>query len=179
LENGVRHYHFMHSMIEAALISGRELLSRTLIQAINFHAIACLHAGAGHFRSCAVTVGAYDPPGPERVESMMDDFINMTNLNSKESQVIPLASSVLWAINHIHPFVNGNGRTARAIAYFAICVKLGKLLPGQPILPELLRENRPRYVEALREADGTGGRDRSSLEDLLEKLLIQQLSSQQ
>lgn len=91
-------------MIEAALISGRELLSRTLIQAINFHAIACLHAGAGHFRSCAVTVGAYDPPGPERVESMMDDFINMTNLNSKESQVIPLASSVLWAINHIHPY---------------------------------------------------------------------------
>ena len=176
-ENGVRHYDFIRSMILAALQTGREVLSRTLIKAINYHAIACLHAGAGEFRSHLVKVGDYTPPSPERVESLMDDFINMVNLHWKTIEVMRLAAHVLWGINLIHPFVNGNGRTARATAYFVICVKSKTLLPGQPILPELIRRERTPYVEALKVADSSKGGDLDPLIELLEGLLIEQLSS--
>jgi hypothetical protein len=35
-------------------------------------------------------------------------------------QVVPteLAAYGLWRLNWIHPFVEGNGRTARAVCYF-------------------------------------------------------------
>ena len=80
---------------------------------------------------------------------------------------------MLWGINHIHPFINGNGRTARAACYFVLCVKAGKLLRGTQILPELLREPdvRPRYVEALKEADNA---DIGPLVELITNQLVRQ-----
>ena len=95
-----------------------------------------------------------------------------------------LAAYVLWRLNHIHPFINGNGRTARAACYFVLCVKLGGWLPGTVILPELLRnsEIRDRYVQALRQADaaaerGDGDDPLSPMTQLLAELLHQQHSS--
>ena len=80
----------------------------------------------------------------------------------------------LWRITHIHPFVNGNGRTARAVCYFILCVKAGIWLPGNTILPEQLRREpiRTEYVAALREADSGQGQ---SLVMLIHRLLTEQL----
>ena len=64
-----------------------------------------------------------------------------------------LAAYGLWRMNWIHPFVEGNGRTARAVCYFLLCGRIGSLLRGQKTLPERIRENRQGYVEALRAAD--------------------------
>ncbi len=38
-----------------------------------------------------------------------------------------LAAYALWRLNWIHPFIEGNGRTARAACYYLICMKYGKL----------------------------------------------------
>ena len=136
---------------------GKPFLSQTVIKAINYHAIACLHSYAGDYRPCAVTVGDHDPPDHYRVNALMDDFVNEVNRYWDELDEVSLAAYVLWRLNWIHPFINGNGRTARAACYFVLCVKLGGWLPGTIILPELLRrpENRDRYVQALRHADTT------------------------
>jgi Fic family protein len=83
----------------------------------------------------------------------MDDFVNTVNRVREQSDSVVLASFVLWRMNAIHPFINGNGRTARAASYFVLCVKSGGWLPGAPILPELLRQNRLEYVSALQAAD--------------------------
>jgi Fic family protein len=56
-------------------------------------------------------------------------------------------------MNWIHPFVEGNGRTARAACYYLICMKQGRLLPGSKIVPERIRENRQPYYAALQAAD--------------------------
>ena len=153
--NGGRHYDFLQSVVETAVAIGKPFLSQTVIKAINYHAIACLHPYAGEYRPCAVTVGDHDPPDHYRVEALMDDFVNEVNRYWDELDEVSLAAYVLWRLNWIHPFINGNGRTARAACYFALCVKLGGWLPGTIILPELLRrpENRDRYVQALRHAD--------------------------
>ena len=112
----------------------------------------------------------------------MDDFVNTINRNWEAVDDVALATYVLWRINNIHPFINGNGRTARAAAYFVLCVKTGGWLKGQTILPELLRQNRDEYCAALQLGHDTfaaGKLDLAVLHALVTKLLDEQLKSAQ
>jgi fido (protein-threonine AMPylation protein) len=91
---------------------------------------------------------------------------------------VVLATYVLWRVNNIHPFINGNGRTARASCYFVLCLKAGGWLPGQTILPELIRQNRQEYVDALQIAHDTfaaGALNIGPLHAFVSRLLAQQL----
>jgi Fic family protein len=153
--NHGRQYSFLSSMIEAAIESDKLWLSESLIKAFNYQAIVGLHYEAGEYRSVEVTVGSYNPPDSYRVKGLMEDFVNLINSHWRNVDSIPLSARALWEINHIHPFVNGNGRTARAVCYYILCVKLGRLLPGNTILPEMIRQEptRTQYVQALKEAD--------------------------
>ena len=89
-----------------------------------------------------------------------------------------LAAYVLWRLNWIHPFVEGNGRTARAACYYILCMRQGRLLPGKKIVPERIREDRGPYYEALTAADKKweeGHFDVSELADYLQVKLRDQL----
>lgn len=180
IENVSRHYDFLRSVVFASLAIQRPFLSQQIIKALNYHAIACLHADAGEYRPCAVKVGdgdtTYLPPDFYRVQSLMDDFVNLVNLNWREADPLNLAAFVLWRLNWIHPFVNGNGRTARAAAYYVICVRAGGWLPGTATLPQLLVRERVRYVEALKTVDQTRG-DLASLHALISELVNEQLGT--
>ena len=178
--NSDRQLDFLKSMVAVALETQRSFLSQTLIKALNFHAIACLHVNAGEYRPCQVEVGKFIPPEHYRVTALMDDFVNSVNLIWNGSDPFFLSAFVLWRLNHIHPFINGNGRTARACCYFVLCVKAGGWMSGKPILPELLRQHRQDYVAALQHADAQL-MQQASLEDGLKPLseLIQQLLSRQ
>jgi Fic family protein len=90
-----------------------------------------------------------------------------------------LPAYALWRLNWIHPFVEGNGRTARAACYYLICMRQGRLLPGKKIVPERIREKREPYYEALIEADhywDEGHFNVSKLADYLAELLAGQLA---
>ena len=108
---------------------------------------------------------------------MMDDFVGRVNANWERTDPFLLCAFVLWRLNFVHPFINGNGRTARAIAYVVLCLKIGAELPGQTALPELLKRERGRYVEALRDADvsfRTGQLDLTALYVLVQELVAEQ-----
>ena len=110
----------------------------------------------------------------------MSMFIDEVNRSWEKADPVSLACFILWRLNHIHPFVNGNGRTARVASYYALCLKVGAWLPGDTLLPELLRRERPDYVAALKHADAsipTGNLDLSSLHALVTKLLNEQMGS--
>lgn len=178
VSNGNRQYDFLRSIVAASLDAGRPFLSQHIIKALNFQAITCLHTNPGEYRPCPVKVGDYYPPEHYRVQALMDDFVNFVNRNWIESDDVVLASYVLWRLNYIHPFINGNGRTARAASYFVLCVKAGGWLRGETILPELLRQNRPEYVLALQAADHSfqdGNLDLAPLHALISRLLAEQL----
>lgn len=174
-QNLIRQYDFLESIITAALTVGKPLISRTLICALNHHAISCLHSHAGRFRPCDVHVGEFTPPAHYRVPTLMDDFVNEVNRRWEAANPIRLASYCLWRLNYIHPFINGNGRTARALCYYAICLKAGGLLPGTPLLPELIWQNRPALVEHLRAADAAG--DLDGLDNFVTQLLAEQINN--
>jgi len=78
------------------------------------------------------------------------DYVN-TNWDSRSA--LHLAAYVLWKLNWIHPFVDGNGRTARTLSNVVLNVKLDALLPGLPSIPEQIAEDKKPYYDALEEAD--------------------------
>jgi fido (protein-threonine AMPylation protein) len=178
ISNGNRQYDFLRSIVVAAVEIERPFLSQTILKALNFHAIACLHTHAGEYRPCPVVVGEHSPPEHYRITALMDDLVNTVNRRWDQTDPVFLCCYVLWQINYIHPFINGNGRTARAASYFILCVALGNWLPGETILPELLRRNRPEYVRALQYADrsaANGSVDLEPLHALVSRLLAEQL----
>lgn len=180
ISNGERHYSFLQSIVAASMGVGRPLLSQYLLKAINYHAIACLHTNAGEYRPCEVKVGTHTPPQHFRVAALMDDFVNDVNRHWEAQDPVALATYVLWRLNHIHPFINGNGRTARAASYFVLCVKAGGWLKGDVILPELIRQNRAEHVEALRKVDesyASGQTDLTPLHEMIARLLKEQLAT--
>lgn len=180
ISNGSRQYDFLNSIVEAAGVVGSPFLSQHIIKALNFHAITCLHTSAGEYRPCEVRVNNHAPPAHYRVSALMEDFVNRINRMWAESDPVALAALVLWQLNHIHPFINGNGRTARAACYFVLCLQLGRILPGEVILPELIKRNRDEYVAALEFADQTfrdGQLDLTPLHALLVRLVTEQIES--
>lgn len=179
IANGNRQYDFLRSVVGASLAVGRPFLSAEVIKALNFHAITCLHTSAGAYRPCPVSVGTHQPPDHYRVAALMDDFINVVNRNWELTDDVVLAAFVLWRLNWIHPFINGNGRTARAACYFSLCLKAGRWLPGTTILPELIVRERTRYVQALQQVDSSaaaGALDLTPLHTLLSELVTEQLN---
>ena len=181
ITNQLRQYDFLEAIVNAALQVDRPVLSQTVIKSLNYHAIACLHASAGEYRPCRVSVGLrekFTPPEHYQVPTLMDDFVNFVNRYWYENTELFLAAYVLWRLNYIHPFINGNGRTARASCYFVICLKKGLWLPSKKFLPQLISDNRPEYIRALKKADeNPSDPDLHQLETLIYNLLLQQYNS--
>ncbi|MEM9600274.1 MAG: Fic family protein [Pseudomonadota bacterium] len=184
-----RQYDFLRSIVDASIEMERPYLSQAVIKAFNYHAIVCLHSDAGVFRRSEVKLSdqpdAHKPPMSIYVQGLVDDFVNQVNYNLQSTDSVTLATWALWRLNWIHPFVNGNGRTARLVAYYIICIRAGGMIKGQPSLPELLREHRNTpddpYVAALRAADRSlinGRLDLKPLHDFVTNCLGKQLASQ-
>jgi Fic family protein len=180
VENGDRQYNFMRSLIAAALATDRLWISQHLIKMLNFHAIACLHTNAGDYRPCQVSVGMHTPPAPHQLVALMDEFTNEVNRNWDRIDPISLAVYVYWRINYIHPFINGNGRTARVAAYYVLCLKNGGILKGEPTLPALLKRERTSCCEFLQiahAAHNAGSLNLQPLADIFNRLLGEQMAS--
>lgn len=178
IENLDRQYSFLRSAVLASMALQRPMLSVEIIKSLNYHALSCLHSNAGQLRPCLVTVGEYQPPPHWEVPARMEMFVDEVNRHWEAADPVYLAAFVLWKLNAIHPFINGNGRTARVTAYLVLCLKAGQWLPGDTLLPELIRQNRDEYVQALKSADASrlaGQLDLSELHTLLTRLLSEQL----
>jgi len=174
-QNRDRQYGFLESIVQASVQLKSPYLTQSIVRALNFHAIAHLHVAPGRFRHAEVSVGEYLPPLAHQVEFHLGSLIHHVWESWDRMPPVVLGAYVLWSINNIHPFENGNGRTARAACHFVICTKTGNWLGGKPILPELLRLNRERYVQALKLADSG---DLSDLIYLVQELLSLQLGNQ-
>jgi Fic family protein len=107
----------------------------------------------------------------------MCDYVND---NWGSSTPLHLAAYALWKLNWIHPFTDGNGRTARAFSYLLLCLKLGYRVPGRKTIPDQISHDKNPYYRALETADKEWAAkklDLSALEDLLADLLAEQLAS--
>ena len=69
------------------------------------------------FNSITVYVGDFMPPPPQLVDSLMLVFIEWLNeiMISLDAHPIQIAALAHYKFVYIHPFYDGNGRTARLL----------------------------------------------------------------
>lgn len=153
-KNLLRQYDLLLNCIEIGLAKGIESFDKYMLWSLNSTAVANIAQFGGRFRVEPIYVGKHIPPHYRDVPDLMDRFFSMIHENwSIIDHPTYLPAYALWRMNWIHPFVEGNGRTARAACYYLLCMRQGRLLPGSKIVPERIRENRQPYHEALRAAD--------------------------
>jgi Fic family protein len=180
-QNLVRQYDFLTNCIEIGLKQGHTALDNYTLWALNHIAVANISQFGGRFREEPIYVGNHIPPHFRDVPELMDRFISTIHENWFNWGPTDLAAYGLWRLNWIHPFIEGNGRTARATCYYLLCVRSGALLRGRRIVPERIRDDQAGYVAGLQAADRAweqGNLDFSLLEDYLARLLQAQLSDQ-
>lgn len=140
----------------------------------------------GEYRREPVVVAAdgiviHAPPHhdevPDRVNTLFLDLKAMWQTATPEE----VGAFLLWKINWVHPFKNGNGRTARAFCYACVALKYGFILPGTSTLIELVMQNRMQYQEVLKHADdsfaATGAADLGPMNAFVERLVREQFLS--
>ena len=179
-QNLLRQYDLLSNCIEIGLEKGIEAFDKYTLWALNYAAVSNIAQFGGRYREQPIYVGKHIPPHFKEVPNLMDQFISVVHENwFTIDHPTTLAAYALWRMNWIHPFVEGNGRTARSACYYLICLKFGALLPGRKIVPERIRENRQPYYAALQAADrhwADGHFNVSELADYLQQLLKDQLT---
>lgn len=91
----------------------------------------------------------HTPPKFENLEGLMNSFVDFFNNNPKEDFIHPIvkASILHFLIGYIHPFVDGNGRTARAIFYWYL-LKNGYWLTEYLSISRVIMQTKVQYEKA-------------------------------
>ncbi len=182
-ENAVAQFDRVLDLIDEVVRDARPFRLRPS-KILDLHRIALegLSLYAGNFRPDEVKIGESDhiPPGAHLVAGLIEEMCDFVNDSFESGHALRLCAYVMWRLNWIHPFTDGNGRTSRALAYFVLCAKIGYRLPGHETLPEQIAANKAPYYDALETGDkrwADGELDLSALEALLDQCLAKQLLS--
>ena len=80
--------------------------------------------GAGRLRLTQVYVGSHVPPPAARLPELLDEFIAWLNSGRAATLAarhpVELAARAHYRLVHIHPFYDGNGRTARLLMNYIL-----------------------------------------------------------
>ena len=103
---------------------------------------------AGVFRRTNVRIlgAVHIPPAPIKIGKLLEDFINWYYENKHIIPIPELAAFVQYKFVCIHPFIDGNGRTARLL------MNLVLMQNGYPPAV-ILNLDRKKYYRVLRQAD--------------------------
>jgi Fic family protein len=182
-ENAVAQFDRVLDLIDDVARGGRPFRLRTsMILDLHRIALAGLSSYAGNFRPADVSIGQskHEPPAAHLVPALIDEMCDYVMDNFEDAKALHLCAYVMWRLNWIHPFTDGNGRTSRALAYFVLCAKIGYRLPGQETLPEQIAKDKAPYYQALEQADKHWLNkilNLNDLEQLLDTCLAKQLLS--
>lgn len=91
----------------------------------------------------------HTPPNFEELNALMKSFCEFFNNNPKEDFIHPIVKgSILhFLIGYIHPFIDGNGRTARAIFYWYL-LKNGYWLTEYLSISRVIMKTKVQYEKA-------------------------------
>ncbi|MDR0712603.1 MAG: Fic family protein [Prevotellaceae bacterium] len=149
IENLVEAYKLAqeHSLTEPNLLKAHSILSKTLL----------IKSKRGKYR--IEPVGVFGKEGlvylavePEFVKQEMTTFFSdiqkLIDTNLSAEEVFYFASLIHLRFVHIHPFRDGNGRTARLLEKWFIAKKFGRQLWKIPS-EKYYKDNQSRYYSAI------------------------------
>jgi Fic family protein len=180
--NGLRQYDAGIKAVQTALERPPFKLRLSLVLGLHREALNGISTFAGNFRPAGVKIegSKHEPPGAHLVPELIEEMCDYVNENWQQSTPIHLAAYIMWRLNWVHPFADGNGRTSRILSYVVLSIRAGAILPGTPTIPDQIVDNRNPYFDALDAADAVwhqGRIDVSKMEDLVGALLAKQLAS--
>jgi Fic family protein len=184
--NGLRQAERVRQLIMDVMDGRRFKLRLAAILDLNRCAIEGLDAYAGNFRPGGVKINksSHQPPDAHLVPHLVEELCDYVNENWASSNAIHLASMVMWRMNWIHPFTDGNGRTSRATSYLVLCAHAGVFFAGSETIPEQIVANRNPYYDALEAADLRYKEDQelnrdtvTVMEEIMRAMLARQLRS--
>ncbi len=183
-ENGVRQFNAAIEAIKNHIFESEKpfRLTQALILDLHQKALDGIHPLAGTYRNSVVTIGnsRHVPPRHVEVPDLVGEMCAYVNDYWHDRSAIHLAAYLLWKMNWIHPFADGNGRTARVISYVVLNIKLNSILPGAPTIPDQIAADKAPYYAELENADEAWRREQlriGGLEAMLERMLAVQLRS--
>lgn len=103
---------------------------------------------AGRYRNANVIIGGakHTPPDALHVPQKMHDLIRWLISQKDKVNVIELSALLHHKLVHIHPFFDGNGRTAR------LTMNLFLMQAGYPLVV-IMKNDRKKYYDVLDKAD--------------------------
>ncbi|OIO55629.1 cell filamentation protein Fic [Candidatus Peregrinibacteria bacterium CG1_02_54_53] len=103
---------------------------------------------AGRYRTGSVIIGGADhtPPDAIDVPRQMAELMRWLKQHDKKMHAVELAALLHHKVVHIHPFFDGNGRTARLVMNILLMRR------GFP-LAIILKNDRKKYYRVLQTAD--------------------------
>ncbi len=161
--------------------SNRFRLRPSLIMGLHREALEGINPFAGAYRpgSVSITKSKHTPPPRIQVPSLVEDMCDYVNDNWESKSPLHLSAYVMWRLNWIHPFDDGNGRTSRIASYVVLMIRSGFILPGTPTIPDQIVQDRSGYFRSLDASDEAcreGRIDVSRMEELLGRMLARQLA---
>lgn len=179
--NGLRQIDEVTKIVESYTEPDRPFKLRLSVL-LHLHRMALegISSYAGNFRPAGIAIGGsgHTPPGAHMVPGLVEEMCDYVNEHWATASALHLAAYVLWRLNWIHPFTDGNGRTSRAISYLVLCLRIGHPLYGANSVPAQIAQDKTPYYNALEAADAanSGGQiNVEQIEKLLDSLLARQL----
>ena len=151
--------HFLYDLIEH---DKKHTISEQLIRSLQQLVIKDIEDNeAGKYRpgNVMITGSSHRPPPSFEVPRLMEELIHWIRKNVTKMHPVELAAIAHHKLVHIHPFTDGNGRTARLFMNLLLMQK------GYPMMV-ILKNDRQKYYRALDKAD------KGKLDDL-EKFIAQ------
>lgn len=154
-QNIYRLHELVDSIVAGVQQGSRFSLSEDLVKRMHAVAMNGLLEQPGEYRTAAVRINNSPHKCPNWIEvpAHMTSLCEYLSQNWEARDLVHLSAFVMWRLNWIHPFPNGNGRTARAASYLVLCARHGALLPPKENLIEQIQKNKDPYYALLRRAD--------------------------
>ncbi|SHJ36372.1 Fic family protein [Lutispora thermophila] len=130
-EKGLKNYLEAVNLSEAMdfieeLVSNKEPLTETVLKQIHYivlkETVKYNSQYAGTYRNLPVEISGSDfkPPQPYLVQPQMEELFQWYGDNKNRLHPVELAALFHFKLVSIHPFIDGNGRTARLIMNFIL-----------------------------------------------------------
>ena len=122
-ENTLRQIDQVLDLIDEVARDGRAFKLRPST-ILNLHRTAMVglsrYAGTWRPSPVAINKSSHKPPPEHLVPALIEDMCDWVNDNWGTATALNLCSFVMWRLNWIHPFLDGNGRTSRAVSYLVL-----------------------------------------------------------
>ena len=100
---------------------------------------------------------AHTPPSFTEIDAMIKDLCEFANSDNSENFIHPIIKGIIihFALAYIHPFVDGNGRTARSLFYWYM-IKKGYWLTEYLSISRIIYTNKKAYEKAFQYTENDG-----------------------